>query len=99
MNGVRVVKEGDNSVRVPTEAGVQYLIAPAVAPAHPIGMYTNPKRRVGATAVAAEAVKDGIMASSNGSAMATPAPRRNVRRGKAFLVIIIVISSFEMVCC
>src|ERR1041385_8073709 len=98
MNGGSGLKVGDNSVIVPTLAGVQYLIAPASAPAHPIGMYTNPRRRTGATEAAA-LEKDGIMASSKGNAMATPAPRRNVRRGKALLVIIIVISSSEMVCC
>ena len=55
--------------------------------------------RVAAIAVAACAVKDGTIASSNGSAITAPVPRRNVRRSKAFLVIIIAISSSEMACC
>jgi hypothetical protein len=61
-------------------------------------MYTNPKRRTG-LAVAAREEKDGSIASSKGRAKVTPAPRRKVRRGKAFFVMIIVISSFQMVCC
>jgi len=41
-------------------------------------------------------VIEGTIASSNGSATVAPMPRRNVRRGSAFLVMIIVTSSFEM---
>src|SRR5262245_44089308 len=35
---------------------------------------------------------EGTMASSNGSAIAAPTPRRNVRRDRAFLVTIILTS-------
>ena len=41
----------------------------------------------------------GTIASSKGSARAVPIPRRNVRRGRAFFVTIIVLSSFETVYC
>ena len=49
--------------------------------------------------VAARAVIDGTIASSRGNATAVPKPRRKVRRGRAFLVMIIVLSSFETACC
>ncbi len=41
---------------------------------------------VGVAAVAARAVRAGIMASSNGRAIVTPMPRKNVRRSRCFLV-------------
>ena len=59
---------------------------------HPIGMKTKPSRRTGLAAVLASGVAAGTIASSNGSAIVAPMPRRNVRRGMAFLVIIIKIS-------
>ena len=42
----------------------------------------KPSRRTGAAAVNRSARKAGIMASSNGSASAVPAPRKNVLTGK-----------------
>src|SRR5262245_26740991 len=53
----------------------------------PFGTYTPAKRRTGRAGVSAIAVAAGTIASSSGSARAAPAPRRNVRRGNAFLVI------------
>src|SRR6185369_9912568 len=53
-------------------------------------------RRTGLAAVLARGVAAGTIASNNGSASVAPRPRRNVRRGIAFLVIIIVISSFHL---
>ena len=44
------------------------------------------------------AVIDGTIASSSGSATLAPRPRRNVRRGSAFLVMIIATSSSETAC-
>ena len=44
-------------------------------------------------AILASAVPAGIMASSNGSASVAPIPRKKVRRGMHFLLIIIVFSS------
>src|SRR6516162_9340392 len=46
----------------------------------------KPARRVGLTGVCAQAVCAGTIASSSGSATAAPAPRRNVRRRRCFLV-------------
>ena len=51
----------------------------------------------GRAAVEAKAVIAGTIAASSGSATVAPMPRRNVRRGSAFLVIIIMISSSETV--
>src|SRR5688572_1028135 len=59
-----------------------------------MGMYTNPSRRTGLAGVAARAVIDGTIASSSGRAKLAPIPLRNVRRGKALLVMIILNSSF-----
>jgi hypothetical protein len=61
----------------------------------PMGMKTNPRRRRGLAGVLSRAVAAGTIASSNGSAMVTPMPRKNVRRGIAFLVRIIAVSSFN----
>jgi hypothetical protein len=63
----------------------------------PIGMYMNPSLRTGLATVAARE-SAGIIASSKGNAKVTPAPRKNVRLASAFFVMIIAISSFEMVC-
>src|SRR6186713_2656697 len=46
----------------------------------------KPMRGEGAAAVCARAVPAGIIASSSGSAIVTPAPRRKVRRDKCFFV-------------
>src|ERR1700734_2996049 len=46
----------------------------------------NPMWGVGVAAVAASAVRAGIIASSKGSATAAPMPRKNVRRSRCFLV-------------
>src|SRR2546421_10668375 len=48
----------------------------------PLGTKTAPKRGV---AGAADALNAGTIASRNGSAIAAPAPRRNVRRGSEIL--------------
>ena len=56
----------------------------------PIGIKTYPSLRTGRAGVLSSAVAAGTIASSNGSASATPAPRRNLRRGNAFLVSVIV---------
>src|SRR4051812_5056905 len=45
----------------------------------------HPRRVFGAAAVPASAVAAGTMDSSSGSARETPAPLRNVRRGRCFL--------------
>src|SRR5262245_4308314 len=50
----------------------------------------NPMCGVTFAAVCARAVCAGIIASSSGSPTATPAPRRNVRRDKCFLVMNII---------
>src|ERR1035438_5946032 len=52
----------------------------------PLGTYTKAIRTGAFERVAASA---GTMASRKGSATAVPMPRRNVRRGKDFLVIIV----------
>ncbi len=52
-------------------------------------MYTNPSRRTGLAAVLANAVIDGTIALRSGNATVAPIPRRNVRRGMAFFVMII----------
>src|SRR5437667_2669817 len=46
----------------------------------------NPRWGVGRAAVCARAVHAGIIASSKGRPTAMPAPRRNVRRERCFLV-------------
>src|SRR5690242_13621369 len=46
----------------------------------------KPRCGVGLAAVCASAVRAGIIASSNGSAIAVPMPRKNVLRGRCFLV-------------
>ncbi len=53
----------------------------------PIGMYTKPRRLTGLAAAGA-ADKAGIMASSTGSAIETPSPRKRLRRGRDFRVTI-----------
>jgi hypothetical protein len=76
--------------------------SPSVSPggvqrawSHPIGMNTNPSRRTGLAGVFARAVAAGIIASSKGSASVAWTPRRNVRLGSAFFVMIMTISSSE----
>ena len=48
-------------------------------------------RMAGFAAVLVVAAMAGIMESSSGSDIAMPAPRRNVRRSRAFFVIIMTI--------
>src|SRR5688572_4373430 len=56
-------------------------------------MYTKPSLGTGFAGVCAQAVAAGIIASSNGRASTAFAlPFRNVRRGNAFLVMIIIFS-------
>src|SRR5688572_22758667 len=52
----------------------------------------NPMRRTGLAAVAARAESAGTIASSNGSAIVTPMPRRKVLRGSDFLLMIMTFS-------
>src|SRR5437870_2950851 len=52
----------------------------------PWGTYTNPTRLAGAAAVFFSSVCAGTIESSSGNARVTPIPRRNVRRGRCFLV-------------
>src|SRR5262245_23765475 len=59
--------------------------------AMPCGKKIPIKRGFGFAAVWASAVDAGIMASNKGRANVTPAPFRNVRRGKCFRVINILI--------
>ena len=55
-----------------------------------MGMKIKPRRLVLPSDVFEEAVAAGIMASSKGSAMEAPTLLRNVRRGNAFFVMIMV---------
>src|SRR5262245_58861681 len=52
-------------------------------------------RTLGVATVCASAVDAGIMASSSGSPMATPAPRRNVLRDRLFFVLNMIKFSFR----
>src|SRR5215831_3695804 len=54
--------------------------------AHPCGEKIAKKRVFGAIAALARGVIAGTMESSSGNANVVPTPRRNVRRGIAFLV-------------
>src|SRR4029453_4701254 len=58
----------------------------------------NPARNEGAAAVCASAVLAGIMASSKGSAIVAPRPRRNVRRGRCFFVMNMTVLSLLSRC-
>ncbi len=57
----------------------------------------HPRRIFGAAAVCASAVRAGIIESSNGNAMAAPAPRSSVRRERCFLVMNIALTSVDLV--
>ena len=83
-----------NSNAAPSAAGVQSAMMT------PFGMYKNPTRATGFAAVSAAVARAGTMPSSSGSANAAPTPRKNDRRGMAFLKIImaLVASSSEMEC-
>ena len=70
----------ENSKSLPVPLGTQNFSTA------PCGMYTKPRRGLMAAAVFAKAVLAGIIASSNGSEMATPAPFRTVRRERCFFV-------------
>ena len=54
----------------------------------PLTMYITPKRLIGLAAVRACAVSAGTIPSRSGNASAAPIPRSTVRRGIAFLVMI-----------
>ncbi len=54
----------------------------------PFTTYITPNRLIGAAAVRACAVSAGIIPSRSGNASVAPMPRRTVRRGIAFLVMI-----------
>ena len=94
MTGASGLSVGDSSVSAPLSPGGVQL-----AMSDPIGMYTNPRRRTGFAGVCARAVIDGTMASSSGSATVAPMPLRNVRRGRAFFEMIMMLSSSGTVCC
>jgi hypothetical protein len=85
--GASELKIGESSSRL-SPGGVQRVMS------HPIGMKTKPSRRTGLAGVFASAVAAGIIASSSGRARVAPIPRRNVRRARAFFVMIMVISSW-----
>ena len=87
LNGSIAFSVGVNSKSRPTASGVHF---PRMAP---FGMYTKPRRRTGVASVLARAVAAGIIASSKGRATVAPMPRRKVRRGINFFVMIIAISS------
>src|SRR5678816_2288292 len=78
---------GDKSPSVSCPLGVQREWS------HPIGMNTKPSLATGLAGVFASAVAAGIIASSSGRARAACTPFRNVRRGKAFFMMIMAISS------
>ena len=61
------------------------------------GMNTKPSLRTDLAGVWARAVIEGIIASSSGNASVACTPFRNVRRGSAFFVMIMSISSSETV--
>src|SRR5688572_9063026 len=84
VSGLRVL---DNSVSTPSPGGVHLEMS------DPIGMYTNPRRETAFAGVWASAVIDGIMASRSGSATVAPIPLRNVRRGRAFFKMIMMMLS------
>src|SRR4029453_260315 len=65
---------GENSKLLPTVVGAQY---PGRSPS---GTKTAPKRRTGAAAVPASAVRAGTIESRNGKAIVAPMPRKTVRR-------------------
>src|SRR5580658_6343658 len=84
-NGSRGFRIGENSKPAPSVAGVHLSITA------PCGTYTNPRRGEGFAAVLLSAVCAGSMESSNGRASVTPTPRRNVRRGRCFFVMNIIL--------
>src|SRR5262245_39803528 len=57
----------------------------------------QPKRIFGAAAVCASAVPAGIIESSNGNAIAAPAPRSTVRRERCFLVTNMAPTSIDLI--
>ena len=59
----------------------------------PFGTYITPKRLIGLAGVFCSAESAGTMLSSSGSASTEPRPRSTVRRGIAFLVMIILLPS------
>src|SRR5438034_319788 len=89
LTGASELRIGESSSSFFSPGGVQRVMS------HPIGMKTKPRRRTGLAGVLASAVAAGTIASSNGSASVAPIPRRNVRRGRAFFVITIRISSVK----
>ena len=82
-NGSRGRSVGDSS-RAVFAGGVHDSIA------MPLGRYTHPSRRTGSAARAPTPARAGVMASSIGRASAAPAPRRNVRLGSVFRVMIMI---------
>src|SRR5438128_1520927 len=89
LTGANELRIGESSSSLFSPGGVHRVIS------HPIGIKTKPNRRTGLAGVLARGVAAGTIASNNGSASVAPMPRRNVRRGMAFFVIIILISSFH----
>ncbi len=83
-SGCRIVGKSNP---IPSVVGVQWSII------IPFGAYTIPSRRVGLAAVLRTAANAGTMPSSRGSANDAPSPRSMVRRGIAFLVMIMTLPS------
>ena len=78
---------GVSSKALPSAAGVQCSMM------MPFGTYTVQKRGTGRAGVFASAVSAGTIPSSNGNASVAPTPRSTVRRGMAFLAIIMIPTS------
>src|SRR5687767_1266428 len=94
LTGASDSRIGDNSANVFSDRGDHLVWS------QPIGMNTKPRRFTGLAAVFSNAVAAGIIASRSGRAIVAPTVFRNVRRGSAFLVIIMVLTfSFGTACC
>ena len=78
---------GVSSKALPSAAGVQCFMM------IPFGTYTVQKRGTRRAGVFDSAVRAGTIPSSSGSASVAPTPRSTVRRGMAFLVIIMILTS------
>ena len=89
--GASGLRHGVNCPSAPCPSGVQR------AWSQPIGTNTKPSRRTALAGVWASAVIAGTIASSSGSARVACIPFRNIRRGNAFLVMIMSNSSSETV--
>ena len=91
LSGSSGLRIGDNSSSSGEPGGVQREWS------QPIGMNTKFSRGTGLAGVLSQAVAAGTMASSSGRASDACMPRRNVRRGRAFFVMITWNSSYQKV--